>query len=430
MNFSFGLLNTLVLIFTINAHADLNQYLDNFSQFSHNLKQKQSESNSLKHQIRETKGSLYPKIDFNISKMSYKNLQGIPGSNDRYSATLDLVQPIYTGGSLYYGVEYAKIQLQTADLELEVTKEKTRMQAIGYLLNLLPLLEAKKIANSQLQTAERNLKIITRKQKLGNARIYELNQAKAEQLARRISAREAQIQLDNFKKEILSQIEQAEAIQYINKIISSNWDAKDLKNKLDTFESKALALNFDAIRLHNRDLKAMELARKTLDTGHKVDLGSDNPSLQLVASSGYSSNTTDTWFDSGKETHTLTLAAKVPLFSGLSSVFKKKAYHESSLALEQQKLELHRSIKLAFENTKKEILKRKELLALNKDWLKEADESLAKASKSYRNGQINFLQLSQIQQSLDAASRQYWAAWAEYYQMLLELGYLGAIKIP
>ena len=64
---------------------------------------------------------------------------------------------------------------------------------------------------------------------------------------------------------------------------------------------------------------------------------------------------------------------------------------------------------------------KKTLLKSYERWKSFAKKSLLEAQKSYRIGRINFLQLSQVQQSLDNAESSYWDTWYDFHSKRLKM---------
>ncbi|MEE6250156.1 MAG: TolC family protein, partial [Bdellovibrionota bacterium] len=153
----------------------------------------------------------------------------------------------------------------------------------------------------------------------------------------------------------------------------------------------------------------------------KIDLGEDNPSIAISASEGYQATESSGLFDESNRSSQIVLSASLPLFSGLSSIYKKRAHSKSIAILERQIQEKKRIVALHYEQMQEELNQKKTLLKSYERWKSFAKKSLLEAQKSYRIGRINFLQLSQVQQSLDNAESSYWDTWYDFHSKRLKM---------
>ena len=357
--------------------------------------------------MKEVRGSLFPSVQAKLGKTKIDNIIGFTGTATLYEASLELVQPIYTGGKLFTALDLAKVELASGKLKLVKTQEQVRLDAWSDIIDYIVHLEKLQTAVEQKKLQLRNLDIVKRKKKLGNAKLYELDQAEADHLARSIQLE----QMELAKQQIEDKLKKLSGLETLPK-------------KIQTFPSFTVP-SLEDTKNNSYDISLLVLQKAALKHSNRIDLGDDMPSLNVAVSQGYRSTSTDGLFDSDNETSTVSINASVPLFSGLSSVYKRRMHSANTRALELNLKDAYRNIELRYNSLQRELNLRKKLLKSSKRWLDYSEKSLKLAIQSYRNGQVNFLQLLQIQSSVDTASGQYWDNWAGYHKAMLNMQFLA-----
>ena len=359
----------------------------------------------LENQIKEVRGGLFPSINWQSSENRLDNFAPFPGSITLYSTKLELTQPIYTGGKLFTAIDLARQELLIAQIQHQLLREQLKLQAYSYLLRLRNQKEKIRIAKDQLQIQERNLSIVRNKSRLGNTKEYELPQAEADSLARQIQLEQLEIEKTKLVEEIRS---------YVN-----HWQEEKAEEELALLEGEKFVQQQDLSQ--NLELQILRLQQQSLAIRNRIDLAVDYPNVALVASGGYQSLDGSQLFRDENQSSSILLTATVPLFSGLSSVFKRRAQQQSLGVVERQILDKERELKLSQTQLLEELKRKKQLLKTYKQWRDLALRSLSEAQKSYRSGRINFLQVTQVQQSLDNANSSYWDTWLDFYSKSLQL---------
>lgn len=380
-------------------------FVDEFVLKSPEVDEAKLEIEKLENQVKQVRGSLFPQVTWSNSQTRIKNITAFTGSATLYASKLEITQPIYTGGKLFAALDLAKEELKIAKLNLKMTTEASKLKAFNFLLQARNQQEKIKIAKDQLEIQKKNRSIIQRKSKLGNAKSYELPQAEADFIARKVQLEQLEIEYEKLDKEVTSYV--------------SNW-REMTKNK---WEPKQDIQSIDVQNLfqNNFELQALNLQMKNLKLNQKIDLGEDNPSIAISASEGYQATESSGLFDESNRSSQIVLSASLPLFSGLSSIYKKRAHSKSIAILERQIQEKKRIVALHYEQMQEELNQKKTLLKSYERWKSFAKKSLLEAQKSYRIGRINFLQLSQVQQSLDNAESSYWDTWYDFHSKRLKM---------
>jgi outer membrane protein TolC len=397
----------LFMLLSVSVSANVDDFIEAYQKNSNLIPAAREELKSVENQVKEVRGGLFPAVQAKLGKTKIDNIIGFTGTATLYEASLELVQPIYIGGKLFTALDLAKVELASSKLNLIKTQEQVRLDAWNDIIDYVVHLEKLATATEQKKLQLRNLKIVKRKKKLGNAKIYELDQAEADHLARNIQLE----QMELAKKQIEEKLKKLSGLEQLPKKISG-------------FPELSIP-TLEETKKNSYDVALLILQKAALKHSNRIDIGDDLPSLNVAVSQGYRSTSTDNLFDSGNETSTISINANIPLFSGLSSVYKRKMHSANTRSLELNIKESIRNIELQYNNLIKEIQLRKKLLRTSKKWLDYSDKSLKLAIQSYRNGQVNFLQLLQIQSSVDTASGQYWDNWAAYHKAMLNLQFLA-----
>lgn len=384
----------------------------------------------LENQVKQVRGSLFPQISASVSKTSFENIQGFTGSGDSYKASLDLTQPIYSGGKLFSAFDLAKAELASGELSLNIATETSKINAWKHIFKIVQYNENLKNAKDQLAIQNRNLTIVRKKTKFGNAKDFELSQARADLLSREIQFENQKILKKTLFNETISLVGKDSTDKIYQVLNSKKYGPQQISKHFSIIENNIDKMELQKVVKNNFDLNLIYLQEEALVHTQKIDLGEDRPTLAIVASQGFDSRTQENWFDSDSKSSTFTISASVPIFSGLSSIYKKRSHSADARTLALKKREALRVAKLSFETLKSDLRTQKSILIKNRAWLAEAKKSLDSATKSYKNGRINFVQLVQIQGAVDLASNQYWASWSSYLSNLLEYNYLLGEKIP
>jgi outer membrane protein len=162
---------------------------------------------------------------------------------------------------------------------------------------------------------------------------------------------------------------------------------------------------------------------KLIAEQRRVDLSQDLPSLSLSANYGYENTDYESLTKDTSDYYNIGLSLKIPLFSGLSSLGKRREYAAKNIVAEKESL-------LAETDIKKEVIAAYTslntslaILKSNQEWLTEANRAYKFASKSFSVGSIDTAQLLQIQQSKENAELSYVQTKMELYKKFIEFQY-------
>ncbi|MEE6250842.1 MAG: TolC family protein, partial [Bdellovibrionota bacterium] len=238
----------LFLCFFLVSKAYSLPFVDEFVLKSPEVDEAKLEIEKLENQVKQVRGSLFPQVTWSNSQTRIKNITAFTGSATLYASKLEITQPIYTGGKLFAALDLAKEELKIAKLNLKMTTEASKLKAFNFLLQVRNQQEKIKIAKDQLEIQKKNRSIIQRKSKLGNAKSYELPQAEADFIARKVQLEQLEIEYEKLDKEVTSYV--------------SNW-REMTKNK---WEPKQDIQSIDVQNLfqNNFELQALNLQMKNL----------------------------------------------------------------------------------------------------------------------------------------------------------------------
>ena len=128
-------------------------------------------------------------------------------------------------------------------------------------------------------------------------------------------------------------------------------------------------------------------------------LGKHLPSLSLLGDYNFANYSKSDLFDSASNAWSLQLLLKVPLFSGFSSIYERKATNSREAQLELEERDLRNSVSLEQIKSRKALEAAELSLASAVEAESLAKESLKEGRRDYNYGIIDFLQYLQVQRS-------------------------------
>ncbi|MFK8138516.1 MAG: TolC family protein [Bdellovibrionales bacterium] len=346
------------------------------------------QKNKTDFQIKEVRASFMPNISLDYTLNASKTVF-VTGStqlefeNRIHSAAVSLRQPIYLGGRLFASLRYAKLQKQIEDNKVLIAKIEAKREFIALISTIYSLREKLKLQKESLSFQERFSKVMRKKQRIGNARLYELDKALSDLLSRQSIVKQLETQLDTAENDLKSRLE------------TNTLESIRLPDtKVDTNAS------FENLMKNNPSINNILLGLESLKESHTVSNSEDNLQVSLSANKGIQDDKLGD-LPEGDESYSIVLAASLPLFSGLSSLHKKDAQNSEVKSFENQKKDLMDRLKTQFTATKSLLKTNQLLLEFSSRQMKLAKKAFEKGNKSYKNGQIKFFELLQLQQGYE-----------------------------
>jgi outer membrane protein TolC len=342
--------------------------------------------------------SLFPKIDLSASQ-SYKkdavaNRSAVAFGGEPYNAySLSVIgdQPLFVYGT-FSGLSQSEYSREITEVELEI-KERDLIRSIisAYyrtLMNdrLLKIYqEQEKVVQEILVTAQRRLS-------LGGKKIDVL-QVRTQLALLKPKIAKAQNELESSAAELANLLGMSENLELT------------LKGDIPSLAMKEMGKFLDLKVFNLPELKKVRLQRESLDQEKSVALGKHLPSLRLKGDYSFNNYTKSELIQDYSNSWSAMLLLEVPLFSGLSSYFDRRALTSKGAQLELSELDIKNRLVLEQIKARKALETAEASLASAEEAAKLARDSLNEARREYRFGIMDFLGFLQVEKAdFEAAS--------------------------
>ena len=273
---------------------------------------------------------------------------------------IGLSMPLFEGLRTYYQIASDKLNLQSANEDLNQAKEQIELMITAYFLEVLLCKEMLEIAEEQLALSKTQVSRIESLLEAGKSSEAELYTAKANLANDEVGITEA---WNNLR---LAKLDLAQLMNISN---ADNFDVND--DNIEVTMDKILHLSIDKQAviensLRNRPaIKAAELRIEKSNKDIRISQAAYYPSLQLSANygTGYyyafqkSLQASNLPFGQQLNNHSseaLSLSLKIPIFNGLSTVNNVKQskllMRSQEIQLEEVKMSLIKEIEQAYTN--------------------------------------------------------------------------------
>lgn len=302
-----------------------------------------------------------------------------------YNASLNLEQPLFRWGSfanvrssiLDERIAEADARIAERNLTRELIKAFYRLSLQQNLINVL--LDEQKVVDESLRTAQNRLR-------MGGKKV-DLLQVKVQAALLKPKIEGARFQLASAAAELAKLMGQTEGTSF------------ELKGKLPFLPSKELAGKLNLQELSLPELDRLQHTREQLDEQRSVLLGKHLPTLSLLGEYDFENYSKSDLFDSASNAWSVQLLLKVPLFSGFSSIYERKATNSRELQVELQEHGLRNQVSLEQIKARKVLEAAEFSLVHAAEAANLAKESLAEGRRDFNYGIIDFLQYLQVQRS-------------------------------
>jgi len=329
-----------------------------------------------------------------------------------YDATLEASQPLYVGGAITSGLAEAKVAKQAAEQERLIQKQQYLFELIGAYYDYSENFEKLKQAKINRDFLSNYAGIAKRYASIGRTKSIDRLQAEANLASAESTILEFETNLESQKDKLLQLVGMNGSRDEIN--IQSSVEVQPIAPmKVEEALEKALE--------GNPDLKKASLELKRQKHLNDLNLIEHRPRVTLEGSYGYTSPNRDEWFEENRNTYTVGVNLVVPLFSGLSSLSKKRAnaqfsyQKEKDLALKQDELRV--SISTAIQTLDRDF-RRIKSLKLAADLGRRAMDS---ALVDYRRGLVSSTDVVAIQNNRFQSEVKLVQASVSYMKQVLSL---------
>lgn len=353
------------------------------------VRERESQTRFEKYNLRS---SLLPTIGITAvashqkDSVANRTVGAVPFSGDSYNlynVGIRGEQSLFTYG-IFAAVKAAELAREISEVALETSeRDMTREVIKAYFKvvlkeNQVRLLEGEQAAVSDvLRTAQNRLR-------LGGKRI--------DVLQVRTQLALVKPKIDRAKNEFTAAAaELAELMQ--------EGTAFELSSQMPNLKVKDVEKRLDLSKFRLPELVKLRLEREQVDEARAVTLGKHLPQLKAIGSYAFANYTKAELFDPASNSWAVQLQLTVPLFSGLSSVFERRALNSRDEQLILRERDTANQLQLAQLKSRKTLESAEASLGSAEEAATLAKDSLREAQRDYRFGILDFLQFMQVQQA-------------------------------
>lgn len=386
--------------------------------YNRSLEQVLEEQKYAQGRILSSYGSVTPNIVINGSYTRREQVSSFEangrkiklGALDNYSATLNVTQPIFAGGSLGAGLRAARLYQALTDKNIQAATEQTIFRTKQSYYQVLLLQEQLSVSRDQVELSKAHLNDVQNKKKYGTA-------SRFNELRAKVELSNAQTQMMNLK----NSLDQAKAQLYRTLGVSQNSKVtlsdslEYVKVKLDESEAiKTAYMNRPELKSSRLSVRLQEQSVRSAYSGYFPSINAyfqntwarPNPFIQTrnewgrIWNAGF--NVSWSIFNLGREGKVLQEKSNLRQ--------QQISYYNTR---EQVLYEVHSAV-LAVENERKS-LETQQLV------LKQAKEGLRLAEAGYKEGTLEQVAVLDARHALTQAQFQYYATLHDYDMARLRL---------
>ncbi|MCB0356587.1 MAG: TolC family protein [Bdellovibrionales bacterium] len=392
------------LSFSLRAETlNLKQISHIYMQENHLLKSLRAEIESAREEEKEAARNLWPALSWDTSVTDQKISESLYGSADFfpkkiYSTALSVQQSIYRGGKIWRAWDIRKEAIVTAQLNYFRQEQDLLHQVLLQAVNLFVAQKIKDVLEESKKIQKQFWDIVQKRRQRGASKDFEVAQAEGDYFSYESKIQQQEAIIQQMRLSLASQL-MLKSVNGINVEIEFP-SIKDLKDNKEQVRPDVL--------LAKQQVIMAELEKK-------LAMGDHYPSLVLQGSLGYQAKEREDLIDEDSKNHTFSLALKIPIFSGLTSLAKSRA-DEAKITSAKMKLQhLREQADMELKNAEQKIKLSLQVFEANKKWSQQAKEAMSKGLKSYKLGVISSFQMVQLQKGYEGAALSYWNSIYNFY---------------
>ncbi|OEG62294.1 MAG: transporter [Halanaerobium sp. MDAL1] len=312
--------------------------------------------------------SYFPSLDLQSSYTKFDEIQLMTGTDDNYSTSISLTQPIWLGGKVGMQKEIAGYGLEIARTEYEKIVEDQIFSLIKAYYGVLQADGMVEIREEALDTVNEHLRVVKNNLEAGIAIRRDLLQSQIEQ-------RNAEEQLTAARNDL--KIARRRLAQLLN--YEAEYTLENPEADFD-FSLKQEKLFQTAVE-NNSQLMILELNKEILKLNKKLEGQYYRPSVSLNGSYDWQG---DEFMD--QKSWSITLGVNVPLYDGGKGEINADKQENNLQKLENNQKDLLKSINIEVEESILTVKESEEKIELEKLTLANAVENLEISNKSYEAG--------------------------------------------
>jgi outer membrane protein len=363
----------------------LNEAIKKAEDYSPDVKQADSAVKQAEDNLDKARSAFFPTINAvgmaqthqNPSTYSTASVPSLTSYNgDTYQAGLTLSQPLYAGGGLTSGLGLYKSNVDQAKQNLFNIKQTLLLNLMSAYYNLVQSELVLKAAQSNRDILKAYEAITRHYAAIGRARRMDDLQALANYSLSLVDVE----QVNNTLK-----ISQATLNRYLGetKDTSVQTNYKVVVNPIGDLN---LDQALDAGEKNNPMIMLAKITIEQADYNKGIDLATDMPNAIFSATGGYQAPDVPDLWQSSSQYYTAGITLTVPLFSGLSSISKRKQWGEVKYQAEKALQTARDTLRVTLAGALDNVRSAQTQLDLAVQAVKQADVALDLATKMYREG--------------------------------------------
>jgi len=337
---------------------------------------------------------LFPSIGATVRAQRRKDsvLTGLAAFNgesyNQYETSLQLIQPIYTGGDLWAGLSAANREEEVRELDLKIAERDTIVQVITAFYTVMMNQEKLATLQNTRKVESESLDVAKRRETIGRGQHLDVLQIRTQVALfdSRIAQADADLKTSITRLMLLFGDRTTPAID-----LQGNLRPKKLRQLLNRLKDQPYEIyefsRIEAVRDEKRDTNKVALAKYW-------------PQLNFFGNYGRISNTRADLNNDFANAWSYGLELKVPLFSGLSSVAEGNAYASSVKQIEIQESQIKDNAAYSETKAMHDLEAAESVIATSENALDLANQSVREAQRNYRLSTIDYLVFLTVQQSL------------------------------
>ena len=379
---------------------DLRTAVNQSMSFSPAIREAEERINQLRFQKYGIRTSILPQIDVTASgshrkdAVANRTVGAVPFGGSPYNLYSVGVrgEQLLLGYGTFAAISMAEYDRELGETQVEIAKRDLTRRIISVFYRTVLNENLLRIFDEQEKVVGEILGIARRRMNLGGKRIDVL-QVQTQLALLKPKIEKAKNELSASAAELANLMGQAENNEITIRGYMPNIVTKDLEKLLNLKEFELPELN------------AIRLRREQIDKEKSVTLGKNLPNLKLIGDYNFINYTKADLLEPASNSWSMQILLSVPIFSGLSSVFERRALNSRDTQLEFQERNVTNAAVLEQIKSRKSLESAEASLASAEEAAKLARESLNEARREYRFGIIDFLQFLQVEaQDFEAAT--------------------------
>jgi outer membrane protein TolC len=397
-----------------------------------NLRASKLEVRRYRHKLRQNLGFL-PSVTLNGTRNVDEKLMEIeippfmPGAPPQtaaldftktYEFTLQIVQPLFTGGKILYNFKNAQLDLDIAREKRKNSEKETILNVKKVFFNILVMRALLKAHRQALQLAETNFRNIGERFKLGMASKYD-------RLRAELAAASLKPDILRIKKQLaLSRLN----LKYMTGIPEQT--PLTIKGNLDYTPQRLKEAELIANGLaHASEILQMKMHLKKTGNLLKIAYGQFLPNISLVGSYSYRSDLFRLTGDNWENFYTINLAVNFPLFSGLKRTAAVGEIKVMKKIMNLNVQQVNEAVTLKLKDLCMTVRQEYENIRTGLKTVETAKEGLRIARLNYDEGLISILELNSSMTEATRARVQFLQAVYNYNIAIAEIEKISGVFI-